>query len=92
MDLRQDALAGAAEFILAAEIAALLATIGKIEAAPGASNVIPGKVSLTLDARDQKDSRRLTAVKSLQTRLKPSPAAWIEIDLDTRATNRRRPM
>jgi allantoate deiminase len=72
MNLRHDALAGAAEFIMAVEAFAqknkLVATVGKIEAAPGASNVITAKVSLTLDVRDQKDSRRLVAVKALQTK------------------------
>jgi len=71
MNLRHDALAGAAEFISAVEAAAqkrpgLVATVGKLEVAPGASNVIPGKISLTLDVRDQNDSRRLAAVRSLQ--------------------------
>jgi allantoate deiminase len=74
MNLRRDALAGAAEFILAGETLAkksnLVATVGKIEAAPGASNVIPGNVSLTLDVRDQNDLRRLAAVKALQTKAK----------------------
>jgi allantoate deiminase len=73
MSLRRDALAGAAEFILAAESLAkerdgLVATVGRIEAAPGASNVIPAHVSLTLDVRDQNDLRRLTAVRALQTK------------------------
>jgi allantoate deiminase len=68
MNLRHDALAGAAELILAAEHSGVLATVGKIEAAPGASNVIPGKVSLTLDVRDQTDSRRIAAIKALQTK------------------------
>jgi allantoate deiminase len=68
MNLRHDALAGAAELILAAEKCGVLATVGKIEAAPGASNLIPGKVSLTLDVRDQKDSRRIAAVKTLKTK------------------------
>jgi allantoate deiminase len=68
MNLRHDALAGAAELILAAEYSGVLATVGKIEAAPGASNVIPGKVSLTLDVRDQTDSRRIAAIKALQTK------------------------
>jgi hydantoinase/carbamoylase family amidase len=73
MNLRCDALAGAAEFISAVENFAkkksgLVATVGKIEAAPGASNVIPGNVSLTLDVRDQNDARRLAAVKALQTK------------------------
>jgi allantoate deiminase len=75
MNLRHDALAGAAEFILAAEARAnkqsgLVATIGKIQAAPGASNVIAGKVSLTLDVRDQKDARRLAAVRLLHIEAK----------------------
>jgi allantoate deiminase len=70
MNLRHDALAGAAELVLAAENCGVLATVGKIEAAPGASNVIPGKVSLTLDVRDQKDSRRISAVKALQKKAK----------------------
>jgi allantoate deiminase len=70
MSLRHDALAGAAEFISAVEAAAkkrpgVVATVGKIEVAPGASNVIPGTVSLTLDVRDRNDSRRLAAVRSL---------------------------
>jgi allantoate deiminase len=70
MNLRRDALAGAAEFILAAENCGVTATVGKLEIESGASNVIPGKVSLTLDVRDQKDARRLAAVKALQTKAK----------------------
>jgi allantoate deiminase len=70
MDLRHDALAGAAEFILAVENCGVTATVGKLEIESGASNVIPGKVSLTLDVRDQKDARRLAAVKALQTKAK----------------------
>jgi allantoate deiminase len=74
MNLRHDALAGAAEFILAVEALAkksnLVATVGKIEAAPGASNVISGHTALTLDVRDQDDSRRITAVKALQRKVK----------------------
>ncbi|MBW8864664.1 MAG: allantoate amidohydrolase [Verrucomicrobia bacterium] len=70
MDLRQDALAGAAELVLAAERCGVLATVGKLDVAPGASNVIPGHAMLTLDVRDQNDSRRATAVKSLHTKAK----------------------
>jgi allantoate deiminase len=66
MNLRHDALAGAAELVLAAENCGVTATVGKLEIESGASNVIPGKVSLTLDVRDQKDARRLAAVKALQ--------------------------
>lgn len=65
MPLRRDALAGAAEFILAVESCGVLATVGKVTAEPGASNVIPGKAVLTLDVRSQNDSRRIAAVSSL---------------------------
>lgn len=70
MNLRRDALAGAAEVVLAAEHCGVLATVGKLEVAPGASNVIPGHTSLTLDVRDQNNSRRLAAVRSLHANAK----------------------
>ena len=61
MDLRRDALAGAAEMVLAAETQAhaagggLVATVGKIEARPGAANVIPGSAHFTVDVRAADD-------------------------------------
>ncbi|HEV2695846.1 MAG TPA: allantoate amidohydrolase [Verrucomicrobiae bacterium] len=70
MNLRQDALAGAAELVLAAERCGVLGTVGKLEVAPGASNVIPGHVALTLDVRSQNDSRRVAAVKRLHVKAK----------------------
>jgi allantoate deiminase len=71
MALRHDALAAAARFIVAAETianstAGLVATVGQIEALPGASNVIPGEVSLTLDVRHAQDSARQKACSMLQ--------------------------
>ena len=67
MDLRFDALAGAAEWIGAVErvagsVPALVATVGKIEAKPGATNVIAGDVRLTLDVRHSSDATRTRAV------------------------------
>nr|MBA2679473.1 hydantoinase/carbamoylase family amidase [Ktedonobacteraceae bacterium] len=58
MQLRQDALCAASEFILAAESLAratpgLVATVGKMTVRPGASNVIPGHVTFSLDVRHQ---------------------------------------
>ena len=64
MPLRRDALAGAAEMILAVETIArsavsdLVATVGSIEASPGAANVIPGSVTFTLDVRAGTATRR----------------------------------
>ena len=54
--LRQDARAAAAEMMLAVERAAretadLVATVGRIEALPGAVNVIPSRARFTLDIR-----------------------------------------
>ena len=56
MALRKDPLCAAAEIILAAEEAAgqrddAVATVGRITASPGAVNVIPGSVTLSLDIR-----------------------------------------
>lgn len=67
MDLRHDALCGAAELVLAVEKCGVIATVGCLEVSPGASNVIPANVSLTLDVSDPKDARRRSAVKSLET-------------------------
>jgi allantoate deiminase len=68
MNLRHDALAGAAELVLAAEDCGVLGTVGRLEVENGASNIIPGKVSLTLDVRDQKDARRFAAVRLLHAK------------------------
>jgi allantoate deiminase len=71
MRSRRDALCAVAEFILAVEHyaarkAGLVATTGQIEAEPNASNVIPGRVTLTLDVRHQTDSVRRTAGEQFQ--------------------------
>jgi allantoate deiminase len=71
MDLRRDALCAAAEFVLAVENLArktsgLVATVGEISALPGAGNVIPGEVHLTLDVRHAKDSVRKSAHLALK--------------------------
>jgi allantoate deiminase len=71
MNLRADALCAAAEFILSVEAHArkkpgLVATVGQIHAEPGASNVIPGAVKLTLDVRHQEDATRRSAVADLR--------------------------
>ncbi len=70
MHLRQDAVAAAAEWILAVEqqaraIPGLVATVGKVEALPGASNVIAGEVRASLDVRHASDAQRTAAVDSI---------------------------
>ncbi len=56
MDLRRDALAGAAEMVLAVEqlglhAPGLVATVGQLQVQPGASNVIPSAVRFSVDIR-----------------------------------------
>jgi allantoate deiminase len=59
---RHDALAGAAEVVLAVERiareAGCIATVGRLEAFPGGVNVIPGLVEFSLDLRAEHDDRR----------------------------------
>jgi allantoate deiminase len=77
MNLRRDALCAAAEFISTVETFArsrsgdvadsgLVATVGEITASPGASNVIPGEVRLSLDIRHANDSIRARTVATLK--------------------------
>jgi allantoate deiminase len=70
MHLRHDAIAAAAEWITAVErhaqeIPGLVATVGKIEAKPGATNVIAGEARLTLDLRHGADEARIRALDNL---------------------------
>ena len=75
MALRRDALAGAAECIFAIEQlcrtdpAGLVGTVGYIHASPGATNVIPGEVSFTLDIRAASDIHRQKAVADIVRRI-----------------------
>jgi allantoate deiminase len=80
MELRQDALCAAAEFVLATEELAraepgMVATVGQIAAEPGASNVIPGRSMLSLDLRHQDDARRERACRQLRERAEQIAAA-----------------
>jgi allantoate deiminase len=67
---RRDALAAAAECILLVERRAaaepdLVGTVGRIEAGPGAVNVIPGEARFTVDLRSPADGRRAAALADL---------------------------
>lgn len=66
MKLRHDALAGAAEVVLAAENLGVLATVGQLEVIHGASNVVPGAVEFTVDIRDADDAARHAACNRLR--------------------------
>jgi allantoate deiminase len=74
MGLRRDALAAAAECVLAIESIGkahpeLVATVGRLEAKPGAINVIPGEAQFTVDLRAPQDSLRDQAVAQVRSSL-----------------------
>jgi allantoate deiminase len=77
MDARRDAACAAAEWALAVEAAAkaatgLVATVGRLEALPGAPNVVPGMAVASLDVRHPDDAVRDAAVAGLR-----AEAEWI---------------
>ena len=62
MGAREDALVQAAEYVLhvrraAAAIEGAVATVGTLQVEPGAPNVVPGRVRLTVDARAPDEER-----------------------------------
>jgi allantoate deiminase len=70
MRLRHDALAAAAEWIVAVEDLArstdgLVATVGKISVEPNVGNVIPGVAQVSLEVRHASDSTRAAAMNEL---------------------------
>ena len=73
MNMRKDALACAAEFILVTEAFAkqhegeLLATVGKLDIAHAAANVIPGEVHCSIDFRSEHKEFLSFAIASLKT-------------------------
>ncbi len=74
MNLRRDALTAAAEMALAIEARArretdLVATIGRLEVWPGATNVIPGHVQFAIDVRAPDDERRRAALADIEARI-----------------------
>jgi allantoate deiminase len=73
MELRRDALAAAAEFVVAVEqharsLDGLRATVGMLSVAPGAVNVVPGCARLSLDVRHPQDAVRERATAALLER------------------------
>jgi allantoate deiminase len=70
MTARRDALAAAAEWIGLVETEALrvpglVATCGRLDVSPGATNVVPGRAVASLDVRHVEDASRRTAVDRL---------------------------
>ena len=81
MDARDDALVAAAEFVLAARSAAraidgAVATVGRVTVEPGGTNVIPGRVVVSVDARAPDAARldRLVARLHVEEPVRTEPA------------------
>lgn len=73
MHLRRDPMPAAAELVLAAEAlareqSATLATVGQLLVSPGATNVIPGRVEMSLDVRHPADAEHVAALSALESR------------------------
>lgn len=71
MEGRRDALCAAAELVLAVEriareYAGMVGTVGRLVPHPGAGNVIPASVTLSIDVRHQEDSVRQRACDDLR--------------------------
>lgn len=92
---RSDALVAAAEFVLrlrdaAAAVDGAVATVGRLEVEPGATNVIPARVRVSVDVRAP-DTERLDAVlavvlaelgRSAEVEMAPEPARVLREQLE----------
>src|SRR5262249_42541866 len=86
MDGRSDALVDAAQFVLHVRDAAqaipdAVATVGELAVEPGATNVIPDRVTLSVDARapDRERLDRLVAAIGFEPKLRTEPAAMNDV-------------
>jgi acetylornithine deacetylase/succinyl-diaminopimelate desuccinylase-like protein len=97
MAQRDDALVAAAELVLrlrdaAAAVDGAVATVGRLSVEPGASNVIPARVALSVDLRAPDDERleRMAGVVPVELRrsravaMSPGPRAALLEQLTTR--------
>jgi allantoate deiminase len=95
MAWRRDALAGAAQCIVEIEAFCrtdpdgLVGTVGSIDAMPGATNVIPGQVSFTVDIRAASDAQRKLAVADVVRRIETiSARRKLSLQVDVTHENR----
>lgn len=91
MRLRRDALAAAAECVLAAEriaagVADAVATVGQLTPSPGATNVIPGRAVFSLDVRSPRDTDRVRVAGAILDECR-AIAARREVTIDITQTH-----
>ncbi len=86
---RRDAVAGAAAWIVAAEeearaVPGLVATVGRVEVQPGATNVIAGRCLTTLDVRHPDDAiRRQAAARILDRARAIADSRRLQLECET---------
>jgi len=90
---RRDALTAASEVVLEVETLAktddrMVATVGKLEVEPGAANVIPGRVTFTLDLRHPSDAKRSSASEAVLARARET-AERRKLDVEIRPVSER---
>ncbi len=89
MRLRRDALAAAAEMVLAVERIAntlpdVVATVGRMVVFPSAVNVIPGSVQFTIDVRSPQDTHRDAATEEITRSIRKIAAdRQVELSIST---------
>ena len=93
MDRRHDALVSAAELVLAVNRIASnatgtqVATVGRIRAEPGAPNVIPGRVGMSLEIRDLASEKMESVFQAISAEAKriadarATPIKFSEVDV-----------
>lgn len=87
MDLRRDAMAGAAEMIERVTAAAermgrpAVATVGSISVTPGAANIVPGRCTFTIDTRHSDSQKRRELLAEIE-RILPDVAKRRGIELE----------
>ncbi|HZF16839.1 MAG TPA: Zn-dependent hydrolase [Steroidobacteraceae bacterium] len=93
MNRRHDALVSASDFVLAVSRVATtlpgrqVATVGVIKAEPGAPNVIPGKVTMTLEIRDLDEAKMQQVFDAIRSKAgeiataRETPIDLVEIPL-----------
>jgi allantoate deiminase len=91
MPARHDALIAASECVLAVEeiaasYAGMVGTVGQMTVSPGATNVIPGRTTFSVDMRAPKDDLRRAAVAELEARMRDL-AARRSVSISIEATH-----
>jgi gamma-glutamylcyclotransferase (GGCT)/AIG2-like uncharacterized protein YtfP len=94
MELRRDALSSAAELVLeleaaAAELGEAVLTVGRLVVFPNQTNVIPGRVTMRVDARSV-DEGRILALRTAVTECAARVATQRNVRIETTLIEERR--